>query len=233
MNSDSAKVRQNELKSAYDSCCDTLEIFSKNIKDAAIAAELERKMEDLFFNLECSAADSHSLYDTDDHEIGKWFADTCLDSMKALVAYVDLMKSIGCERYFMPSEKSLSSMQSLVRTFLEKKQVIELMELLSHHSITTIGLNEKRKFRMTKSVEKILSYACSFAFIVVVIVSAFVIPNPTNYQYTIFRITLALSGGGLAAFFTGFLTVEWPGRVKAGNGFAVFMIIYYLAPVAL
>ncbi|WP_047707040.1 hypothetical protein [Plesiomonas sp. ZOR0011] len=233
MSGDPVKTQQNDLKREYDSCCDTLECFSKDIKNITLAEELGKKMEQLFFKLECSAADSHSLYDTDAHDVGKWFADTCYDSMITLVSYVELMKLIEFDRYFIPSQKSLASMQSLVRLFLERKQVIELRKLLSDNSITTIGLDEKRIFRMTKSVERGLVYLFGVVFLSVIVISAFFIPYPSDYQYEVFRITLALSGAGLATFFSGFLTVELPGKIKAGSGFAVFIIIYYFAPVAL
>lgn len=233
MNNESIRQQQVDLKGIYDSCCDCLEEFIKKPSDEYTIRNLEKQMDMLFFKLECSAAESYSLFDTDDHEIGKWFADTCRDAMRALVAYQNVMKKTKKTSGFSPSDKALSSMQALVKIYLEKSQVMELRDLLLNNSITTAGFDEKRKFRMTKSTEKLISYACSLFFVMAIFIVAIVIPNPSGFQYTIFRIILALSAGGFAAFFSGFLTVEFSNKIKAGSGFAVFIVVYLLAPAPL
>lgn len=233
MNNNSIRQQQEELKKIYDSCCNRLEEFISKPRDEYIIRNLEKEMGMLFFKLECSAAESHSLFDTNDHEIGKWFADTCKDAMQALVAYLNVMKKTKVILGFCPSEKALASMQSLVKLYLDKKQVEELRKLLSDNSITTSGFDEKRKMRMTKSTEKLISFICSLLFVIAIFIVALFIPNPSGFQYTIFRIILALSAGGFAAFFSGFLTVDFSNKIKAGSGFGVFVIVYILAPAAL
>lgn len=233
MNNDYLRNQQVVLKSKYDSCCNNLKEYINNPKDKETIQLLDDSMNCLFFELERTAADSHSLFDTDHHDLGKWFADTSRDAMIALVSYDTLMKRNKKERYFSPSGKALASMQSLVKKYLDKNQVDDLINLLEKNSITTEGFNEKNVFRMTKSLEKIISYICSGILIITILTIAILIPNPSGFQYTIFRIILALSAGGFAAFFSGFLEVQFSKTIKAGSGFAVFIVVYLMAPAAI
>jgi hypothetical protein len=53
--------------------------------------------------------------------------------------------------------------------------------------------------KMTKSNEKKLAYVFGVVFIVVLLVVALFIPNPTAFQYTVFRIVLAVAAAGVAS----------------------------------
>lgn len=96
----------------------------------------------------------------------------------------------------------------------------------------TIELFQLREL-MQKSHEKILAFAFGAVFIVVLLVAAFVVPNPTAFQYTVFRIVLALAAAGVAAMFSGFLEMEIPKVLRAGGALAVFAVVYFYAPAAL
>ena len=95
-----------------------------------------------------------------------------------------------------------------------------------------IELFQLRDF-MQKNYEKILAFVFGVVFVVVLLYAAFAVPNPTAFQYTVFRIVLALAAAGVAAMFSGFLNVEVSNRVKAGGALAVFVVVYFLAPAAL
>jgi hypothetical protein len=57
--------------------------------------------------------------------------------------------------------------------------------------------------------------------------------NLTAAEYTFARIVLALACACVAVLITGFLKVEFQGIIQAGGGFAVFVIVYLMAPAGL
>lgn len=77
-----------------------------------------------------------------------------------------------------------------------------------------------------------LSLAFSFGviFLGIILYIAFIIPNPTVFQYQIFRITLALAAGGIAAMIPGILNVNLPSFLTAGGALAVFVVVYFYSP---
>lgn len=221
MNND-IKNQQRELKEIYDLCCDYLEIFIKDTKNKESQLNFENQMDRFFFEVERCAAASHSLYDTELHDIGKWFADTSRDALEALVCYQQLMKKIKKENYYSPSEKALSSMQSLVRTYLDKTQVSELRKLLSDHSITTHGFDEKRKFQMTKTYERVLSIILGVVSLVCFALLIIFMDEPTPLKYNLISVFVSLLAGLSAALLTGSLYLKVNDKLNAKSGYAVF-----------
>ena len=93
---------------------------------------------------------------------------------------------------------------------------------------TTVVLNAKGGF-----VDKILAYVFGVIFVATVLVLAIFFPNPTDFQYTVFRIVLALAAGGVAAVIPGFIDIKFKTWLRAGGALAVFVIVFFLAPAAL
>ena len=98
--------------------------------------------------------------------------------------------------------------------------------------LATIELFQLRDF-MQKNYEKILAFVFGVIFVVVLLYAAFAVPNPTAFQYTVFRIVLALAAAGVAGMFSGFLNIKISNWLKAGGALAVFAIVYFYAPAAL
>jgi hypothetical protein len=69
--------------------------------------------------------------------------------------------------------------------------------------------------------------------IIVLLVIAFKFPSPTAFQYTVFRIVLALAAAGIAAFIPGFLKLKLKNWLSASGALAVFAIVYFFSPAAL
>jgi hypothetical protein len=86
---------------------------------------------------------------------------------------------------------------------------------------------------MNKKYEKILAFAFGVVFIIVLLIVALFIPNPSEFQYIVFRIVLALAASGVAAMIPGFLTIEISNWIRAGGALAVFVIVYVVNPVSL
>jgi hypothetical protein len=87
--------------------------------------------------------------------------------------------------------------------------------------------------------EKIAAFAFGVVFLGIMLALAVFIPEPTDYQFFIFRVALALAAAGIGAVVPGFLHVEWKPKskympyIRAGGAIALFLIIYQLNPPAL
>lgn len=75
-----------------------------------------------------------------------------------------------------------------------------------------------------------ISLVFGVVFVIVLLVIAFLKPNPTGFQYTVFRIVLALAGCGVVAVAPGFIEVKFGKWLRAGGALAVFAVIYFCAP---
>jgi len=80
--------------------------------------------------------------------------------------------------------------------------------------------------------EKIAIFAFGVAFVVLLLVLAIFFPNPTDFQYFIFRTVIALAASGVAALIPGLLHVELP-AARAGGALAVFILVYQFSPASL
>ncbi len=81
--------------------------------------------------------------------------------------------------------------------------------------------------------ERIAIFIFGVVFVAAILVLAFLFPNPTNFQYEICRIVLALACAGVATLLSGFLEFEIPKFIKAGGALAVFVIVYFYSPASL
>ncbi len=92
---------------------------------------------------------------------------------------------------------------------------------------------ESEKENTKMGTEKILIFSFGIVFIITMLVLAIAFPNPTNFQYNVFRIILALAIAGIAAFIPGFINLNLGSWLKAGGALAVFAIVYFFNPAQL
>lgn len=81
--------------------------------------------------------------------------------------------------------------------------------------------------------EKIAIFGFGGAILVTILVIAIRFPHPTSFQYTVFRIVLAIAAAGVAALIPGFIDVTVSDFVRAGGALAVFAVVYFFSPAAL
>lgn len=80
----------------------------------------------------------------------------------------------------------------------------------------------------------VLAFIFGVVFLGALLVFAIAFPNPTDRQFEIVRIILALAAGGVAAVIPGFLDLRlgsgktW--TIRAGGALAVFVIVYFYSP---
>jgi hypothetical protein len=80
--------------------------------------------------------------------------------------------------------------------------------------------------------ERRFGFLWGVAFILMLVVIALFVPNPTPFQYTIFRIVLALAAAGFTNYIEGMLNIKWK-FVRATGPLAVFFVVFWFAPAAL
>lgn len=83
------------------------------------------------------------------------------------------------------------------------------------------------------SLEVILAFGFGVTFFVALLVLAILFPEPTAFQYAVFRIILAIAAAGVAAVIPGILNVHTSFGVRAGGALAVFVIVYFFSPAGL
>lgn len=86
---------------------------------------------------------------------------------------------------------------------------------------------------MNKRTERYLAFFFGVMFLVAILVLAIFFPNPTPFQYTVFRVVLSLAAAGFATMIPGFLEVRLGNWLRATGAIAIFVIVYLVNPVAL
>jgi hypothetical protein len=81
--------------------------------------------------------------------------------------------------------------------------------------------------------ERIAIFIFGVSFVISLLAIAVFFPYPAPFQYTVFRIVLALAAAGVAALIPGFIEVSYRTAVRAGGALAVFVIVYFFSPAAL
>jgi hypothetical protein len=81
--------------------------------------------------------------------------------------------------------------------------------------------------------EKVAGFIFGVVFVATLLVLAIKVPNPTEPQFFVFRIVLALAAAGVAAIIPGFLNIESKTVlyvIRAGGALGVFLLVYLVNP---
>lgn len=78
--------------------------------------------------------------------------------------------------------------------------------------------------------ERISVFASGLILVGSIMWIALIVPNPTDFQYTVFRIVLSLSGTAFAALIPGSIEIKYRSLIRAGGALAVLVIIYFFTP---
>ena len=70
-------------------------------------------------------------------------------------------------------------------------------------------------------------------FLLLLLLIAFLVPEPTAFQLIVFRVILALGAAGFGALLPGFLEVDYRGWLRAGGAAAFFAVVYLVNPPGL
>ena len=81
--------------------------------------------------------------------------------------------------------------------------------------------------------ELVAAFVFGCVFLILILVIALFKPSPTPFEYTVFRITIALAAAGVGAILPGFLDVQFRNWLRAGGALALFVVVYFFAPAAM
>lgn len=86
---------------------------------------------------------------------------------------------------------------------------------------------------MEKKKAAVAASAFGITFILGILALAIFFPEPTPFQYTVFRIVLALASAGVATVIPGLIDVKVGEIATASGAIAVFLIVYFFSPAEL
>lgn len=174
------------------------------------------------------------------HNCALWaqgFAEDCAEILKSMPAHYELIGiAFGASPRlsnlsYLPGETAFANMQRMVKRYLAKTQVKELEDQFRRAGLPTYGFKNKAKNFMQR--DKLLSFIFGVGFMIVMLVIAFVKPDPSQFQYSVFRTVLALAGAGIGAVIPGFLQVSVKSWIRAGGAIAIFVLVYFWNPAQL
>ena len=109
------------------------------------------------------------------------------------------------------------------------------LTITKRKSETADGVIEEIFFRCKVYAmnEKILVFLFGVVFIVVMLFIAHSTPEPTSFQYFVFRTVLSAAVAGIAVFIPGLLDINLGKWLKASGALAIFVLVYYVNPASL
>jgi uncharacterized integral membrane protein len=130
-----------------------------------------------------------------------------------------------------PPKKQLAALKEQLKNVPETyRATVEDLVLTGY----AVGENVvQAKVDTSKKHERWAAWGSGIIFLLILFGAVFVTPNPTPFQYTFFRILLALAAAGFIIFIPGFLEVEVSKTVRASGAIAVFVLVYFFAPAQL
>lgn len=164
------------------------------------------------------------------------------NSRKALIGYRRHLQDLGVTVRDLDSLEGLfqemashAGSEAGTQTFHRlREQLIDLAKRVENeNAVTTTAIQFREFLSMTKHTQKYAAAAFGTVFVVVLIGIAFFVPEPTDFQYLVFRIVLALAAAGVAAMIPGFLEVQLSQTLRAGGALGVFLVVYFYNPAAM
>ena len=86
---------------------------------------------------------------------------------------------------------------------------------------------------MTNKMQRILAFIFGIFFLIVLLILAIIFPDPTPFQYIVFKTVLSIAVAGFIAMVPGFLEVSISNWLRAGGALAFAVIVYFYNPADL
>lgn len=125
-----------------------------------------------------------------------------------------------------PSEERLQFLRSRLASFPAHIQGV----VFAAYRIGRDEYMERKEAQEDR--ERRLGFLWGVGFLLLLVIMALFIKEPSLWQYTLFRIILALSAAGFTNYIEGMLNVKWK-FIRAAGPLAVFIIVYFFSPAAL
>ncbi|EPN5377868.1 hypothetical protein ACT0N4_004972 [Escherichia coli] len=221
--------QKKEIERLYEKYTESLECYLSGKCDF----DTVNSCGDSFFGyLEHCAAHNRTVDELNNTQWNQWLAETCIDVLHLILAHYKKYREVMNDNSIKPSSTAFASMQRIVKAH-DKRSAKEIRNLFVNEDMPVYGFDNKGKEKLTKAHERIAAFSFGILLVILFIIIAIFIPNPTNFQYTFFRIILSAAVAGVVSFIPGFIEVKISNWVRAGGALAVFVIVYYVAPAAL
>lgn len=173
------------------------------------------------------------------HRSGLWaqgFAEDCAEILRSLPAHVKFLKAAfarvpGLDTVSAaPGPTAFANMQRMVVAYLGSVISKQLEEQFKAEGLPIYGFKNEAKHPMSKTLNTILAFVFGVIFVIALLAIAWNKPDPSDFQYTVFRAVLAIAIAGVAAVIPGFIEVKISNWLIAGGALAVFIVIYFWNP---
>lgn len=149
------------------------------------------------------------------------------------------MKVVICLAFFLACLSSQSSTSSSrTSRYSNTRSILQLLvQAADAHEMHAVGVASvfspetgSRDENVSYSPVDLASGSCGLFLILVSMVLAVIFPQPTDFQFFIFRVAIALAVGALGFALSGFISVTIGNGVRATGGAALFLIVYKFNP---
>jgi hypothetical protein len=140
-------------------------------------------------------------------------------------------EEIRRERAKHPDENPLEVDQRELRKIPEEwRPAVEDFYFLGNDAAMVTKALAEARYRL---LERWGAGGTGVGFFVLLIIIALYIPDPSDFQYLIFRTVLALAAGGFAALIPGALELEWNKAIRATGAIGIAVLVYLWNPAQL
>ena len=173
------------------------------------------------------------------HRSGLWaqgFAEDCAEILRSLPAHVQFLKAAFAHlpgldaKSAVPGPTAFANMQRMVVAYLGPAISKQLEKQFIADGLPIYGFKNAAGHPMSKALSTILAFVFGVVFVTALLAIAWNKPDPSEFQYTVFRAVLAIAVAGVAAVIPGFIEVKISNWVVAGGALAVFIVIYFWNP---
>lgn len=237
-----ARARIGEIKAEYqrDLTCyiGTDPDDTPRLRDAALACQ---RSGTAYFNYAEEFVGTSDLLGAGRSAIwAQGFAEDCAEILGSLPAHIEFLKAAFCksglpvaEDKYIPGKTAYANMQRMVVKYLNSDLSKDLENRFKMANLPTYGFQNQAREFMSKTVQMYLSFGFGVVFVIIMLVIALFKPNPSDFQYSVFKTVLALAGGGVACTIPGFIEVQIGTWVRAGGAIAVFVVLFFFSPAYL
>jgi hypothetical protein len=170
------------------------------------------------------------------------FYETCFNLLETLTKYYTFMKTT-CDRnnidynIFLPSKYAYQSLERVVFNFLtDRPDDIEKLKIIMEQLELPVGGFTKMKVKSLSITEKKTAIIFGGVLIIAIFCCAIFIPDPTSFQYVIFRMIMPLGFACIGFIIPGFIVIEGKMKsfsIRAGGALALFVLTYFFNPATL
>lgn len=141
----------------------------------------------------------------------------------------DALKVLA-ELEMVPVEERLAKLQSLIGQLPK-----DTREVVGSYVLAAITIGKEGGFSMNESnnIERRIAIGFGLVGVIALIALAILFPEPSQFQYLVFRVTLSLVAACLAIIIPGLFDLKVKGFLRAGGPLAAFVLVYLWNPAPL